>query len=73
MDLYAGDDSPQQLDAPATGRPYLGIHFECCGVYTRVYRRPDQLVYQTRCPRCLREVRIRVSRDGTSARIFRAH
>ncbi len=54
------------------GRPYVGILFECCGVYTRVYRRPDQRYYVGRCPNCLRLVRLRVSPYGTSARLFRA-
>ncbi|MCH8805539.1 MAG: hypothetical protein IH986_05575 [Planctomycetes bacterium] len=53
-------------------RRYIGIHFECCGVYTRIYRRPDQTAYLGRCPRCLRTVRVRVGRGGTKARVFRA-
>lgn len=68
MDLY---DQPPNDAAPAS-RPYIGILFECCGVYARVYRRPSQRAYVGRCPRCLAEVRVKVGKDGTSQRIFRA-
>lgn len=53
-------------------RPYVGILFECCGVYQRVYRRPEQSTYTGHCPRCLRPVKLRVGPGGTTARIFRA-
>lgn len=58
--------------APVQGRPYIGVLFECCGVYTRIYRRPDQQFYFGRCPNCLRTVRVRVGEDGTNERLFRA-
>ena len=58
---------------PATPRrPFIGVLFDCCGVYARVYRQPDQREYLGRCPRCLRTLRVRVGPDGTPARIFRA-
>jgi hypothetical protein len=53
-------------------RPYIGVYFECCGVYARIYRQPDKRCYYGRCPRCLRTVRVRVGPEGTSARLFRA-
>jgi hypothetical protein len=66
----AGDGSAAR--GGVTLRPYIGVLFECCGVYVRVYRRPDQMVYLARCPRCLRLARVRVGQDGTDARFFRA-
>jgi hypothetical protein len=54
-------------------RPYIGMLFECCGVYARIYRQPERMVYQGRCPKCLRLVRVRVAKDGVDARFFRAH
>jgi hypothetical protein len=66
-----------QYDEPPRGetdasRPYIGVYFECCGVYARIYRQPGQTVYFGRCPRCLRQVRVRVGPEGTNARLFRA-
>jgi hypothetical protein len=59
-------------DDAQPSRAYIGVYFECCGVYVRIYRQPAQKVYRGRCPRCLRTVRVRVGPDGTNARIFRA-
>ncbi|MGE0479427.1 MAG: hypothetical protein AB7Q17_03040 [Phycisphaerae bacterium] len=53
-------------------RPYVGVFFECCGAYARVYRDPGVLEYVGRCPRCLRPLRVRVSREGVPARQLRA-
>jgi len=55
-----------------SGRPYIGVYFECCGVYARIYRQPKRLFYFGRCPRCFRTVKVRVGPNGTTARIFRA-
>ncbi len=54
-----------------TDRPYLQILFECCQVYQRVYKDRSGQFYLGRCPRCLRQIRFRVARDGTPARRFR--
>ena len=59
-------------DATLRPRPWVGIHFDCCGVYTRVYRNPDATAYEGRCPRCFRKVRLRVGPGGTNARFFTA-
>lgn len=67
-------DSEHEPAAPrgAKARPYIGVFFECCSVYQRVYRRAEQAEYVGRCPRCLRKVRARVGAGGTDARIFHA-
>ena len=68
---------PPRLPLPAAGRaaedaarPYLSVHFACCGVYQRVYRDRDGTTYQGRCPRCATPVKFVVGRGGTSARSF---
>ncbi len=71
LDCYDDRKGDAELDS-ALERPYIGILFECCGVYARVYRQPDQQYYQGRCPRCLGTVRVGVGPDGVSTRIFRA-
>jgi hypothetical protein len=71
--LAKGTSMPHGSASPRGGaRPYLGIHFDCCGVYARVYRNRDQTAYEGRCPRCLRRVRIVIGEEGVAARFFRA-
>jgi hypothetical protein len=68
VDRY-DEPADESADAP---RPYIGVYFECCGVYARIYRQHDKMVYLGRCPRCLRQVRVRVGPGGTNARLFHA-
>jgi hypothetical protein len=52
-------------------RQFLGIWFECCHVYGRIYKNKDGTAYVGRCPKCLRSVRARVGAEGTNQRFFR--
>jgi len=60
-----------EQDRPNEGRPFIGVQFECCNVYVRVYRRRDGTHYQARCPRCGKSVRFEVAEGGTGSRFFR--
>lgn len=53
-------------------KKFLGIHFECCNVYRRIYINKDGNAYEGRCPLCYREVKVLIGPDGTSSRFFRA-
>jgi hypothetical protein len=57
---------------PSQGRPWIGVLFTCCGIYSRLYRQPAVLEYRGRCPRCLRELHVPVGEGGTTNRILRA-
>lgn len=59
-------------ESPSAERPWVGIVFECCQVYARVYRDRSATTYQGRCPKCLRQVRLRVGSGGTDLRFFTA-
>jgi hypothetical protein len=61
-----GSEEPSEFK----GRPYLSIHFACCGVYSRVYRNREGTAYAGRCPRCTRSVRFAVGDGGTNQRSF---
>lgn len=58
-------------NSASTKRQFLGIWFDCCGVYGRIYKNKEGTAYVGRCPRCLRSVRARVGAEGTNQRFFR--
>ena len=68
------DDAAQrETDGRAdTRRPFLGIMFECCRVYHRVYRNATGTAYEGHCPRCLRPLSIPIGPGGTASRFFEA-
>ena len=58
-------------DSKPTKRQFLGIWFDCCSVYGRIYKNKEGTAYMGRCPKCLRSVRVRVGGEGTNQRFFR--
>lgn len=55
------------------GRKYIGVMFECCRAYQRIYVNRKGDAYEGRCPRCMRLMKIRIAPYGTKDRFFRAH
>lgn len=53
-------------------RPYIGVIFKCCHIYSRVYLNKKGTAYVGWCPKCAAQLRIRVSPDGTNDRFFEA-
>ncbi|MBU0553315.1 hypothetical protein KKF91_13205 [Myxococcota bacterium] len=54
-----------------TKRPFLGIYFECCRVYARIYPNKEGTHYVGRCPRCLKPARFQIGEGGSDQRIWR--
>lgn len=76
IDVISSADSDTLGDGTAgtneAGRPWIGIHFECCGVYTRISRRPEAKEYEGRCPKCGLPIRVGVGPKGVKTRLLRA-
>ncbi len=66
----SAEDEPTPSSSDHMHRPWIGIRFDCCGAYARVYRNPDATVYVGRCPHCLQTVTLRVGPGGTDQRFF---
>lgn len=66
-------ESVAEHSRTAGPRRFVGICFECCSVYTRVYINREGTAYEGRCPRCAHPVRLVIGPNGTDARFFAAH
>lgn len=66
-------DPPDPATGKLTSRSFIGIHFACCDVYSRVYVNHERTAYVGNCPRCSRSVRLRIGPDGTNERFFTAY
>ena len=51
---------------------FLGILFDCCNVYRRVYINKEKNAYEGRCPQCYRKVKVLIGLEGTDQRFFNA-
>jgi hypothetical protein len=54
-------------------RKYLGVLFEECNVYSRIYLNKDGSAYVGFCPKCARKIVLKVGEDGTDCRLFRSN
>lgn len=62
-----GDGAAHSRDGE---RMWVGVYYECCDAYSRVYRRREDLCYRGRCPRCGASVSIRVGPSGIAAKML---
>ena len=70
LDLTSDHTAGDSSGSTAAGRRFLGLQFDCCGVYTRVYVNQDETAYEGNCPKCARPVRLEIGPGGTSSRFF---
>jgi len=53
-------------------RPYIGMHFKCCNVYTRIYLNRAGTAFMGHCPKCAAKVEIKASPGGSKSRFWSA-
>lgn len=62
----------KSVDNLQCGKPFIGIKFDCCTVYNRIYMNKEKTAYEGRCPKCLRKISVKIRKDGVSTRFFSA-
>ncbi len=48
----------------------MGIKWDCCKVYSRVYLNVKNIAYVGWCPKCGKRVQMNVCRSGSKKRFF---
>ena len=71
-DPAAAASDEQDASAEPSQRKWIGVHFQCCDVYSRIWRNREGSAYVGYCPRCNRKIQARIGPDGVSARFFKA-
>lgn len=66
----SSDPGPAEPRRP-TGK-FLGVTFECCRVYSRIYPNRAGDAYEGRCPRCMAFLKVAIGPGGTNQRFFTA-
>ncbi len=72
LDL-SSDPEGSPAGQPLPGRPFVGVRFACCDIYTRVYINRSRTAYWGACPRCGHRVELRIAPHGSDSRFFTAY
>ncbi len=61
----AGEDSRPK-------RPFIGMHFKCCNVYSRIHLNKAGTAFVGWCPKCAVKAEVQVGPGGSPSRFFTA-
>jgi len=64
------DESQQQRSMQK--RPWIAVNWQCCSVYSRIYRNRAGTAYEGRCPKCGTQAKATIGEGGSSSRFFNA-
>jgi hypothetical protein len=73
FDLSSDPGLGESRESPQAARRFLGVHFQCCHRYARIYVNRGSTAYVGHCPGCGRRVEFPISPDGTDERFFSAY
>ncbi|MDR3109056.1 MAG: hypothetical protein LBU65_05125 [Planctomycetaceae bacterium] len=62
-----------QPDKQNQSKKFIGIRFNCCGVYSRIYVNKEGTAYEGRCPKCMQTVCLKIGGGGTDTRFFETY
>jgi len=68
-ELSAQKEQPAQKEQ----RKFIGVKFNCCNIYVRIYANKEGTAYEGRCPKCFRPVKFKIGEGGTDHRFFEAY
>jgi hypothetical protein len=51
-------------------RPFVGIHFKCCNIYSRIYLNKQHDAFVGWCPKCAKKVVLKIAPDGEESQFF---
>lgn len=74
IDIYDDEDfEEEQEEEKPQKHDFLGIMFNCCNVYSRIYKNKEGTAYEGVCPRCFKKVQIKIGEGGSNRRFFNAY
>lgn len=74
IDIYDDQDfEEEEKEEQPQKRDFLGIMFNCCNVYSRIYKNKEGTAYEGVCPRCFKRVSVKIGKGGSDRRFFNAY